>query len=122
MVRESIDTLSLDLETDLIKFSGPLNAEAKIYKITNTVTVSLNLNGRLRINCSRCLNEFEIRLDKQLELYYPLNRPDELINLDEDIRQELIMEYPVKPLCKASCQGLCVKCGKDLNQGSCSCS
>jgi uncharacterized protein len=28
---------------------------------------------------------------------------------------------PMKPLCKAECAGLCDICGKDLNQGECSC-
>jgi uncharacterized protein len=120
-IQENISPLSLDLETDLVKFSSPLKVKAQINKITNTVTVSLRLESAIKLNCSRCLNEFNTDLNRQLEFYYPLNRPDDVINIDEDIRQELIMGYPVNPLCRVDCKGLCLKCGKNLNEGDCSC-
>jgi uncharacterized protein len=29
---------------------------------------------------------------------------------------------PIQPICRSNCQGLCVECGQNLNEGSCTCS
>jgi uncharacterized protein len=43
------------------------------------------------------------------------------IDLDEIIREQIILSEPTKHLCQEACKGLCQKCGKDLNEGPCSC-
>ena len=35
--------------------------------------------------------------------------------------EEFVLALPVRPLCKPDCKGLCPDCGKNLNEGSCSC-
>lgn len=35
--------------------------------------------------------------------------------------EEFLLTLPVKPLCSASCRGICPQCGKNLNSGACSC-
>lgn len=37
------------------------------------------------------------------------------------LREQLILVSPMHPLCKEDCRGLCVRCGKDLNEGPCGC-
>ncbi|MBI2251202.1 MAG: DUF177 domain-containing protein [Armatimonadetes bacterium] len=46
---------------------------------------------------------------------------DNLIDLYEIIRQNIIIALPLKPLCRLDCLGLCLSCGKNLNQGQCGC-
>ena len=43
--------------------------------------------------------------------------------LDTDvlIGNEILVNWPVKILCKEDCKGICPKCGRDLNQGDCGC-
>ena len=41
--------------------------------------------------------------------------------LDDVIDQALVMSAPRKVLCKPDCKGLCPVCGKNLNEGACSC-
>jgi uncharacterized protein len=118
---EEITARALDLETDIVKLNGPIKIRAEVFKITNAVTVNLSLNGSLRLICSRCLNAFEISLNKNLRLNYPADKSVPVIDLDPDTRQEIILDYPMKPLCKPNCKGLCPKCGKNLNEGGCSC-
>jgi uncharacterized protein len=118
---EEISPEGLDLETEIVKFNGPIKIRAEVSRITNAVTVSLSLNGSSRLICSRCLNDFEISLNKNLRLNYPADKSVPVIDLDPDIRQEIILDYPMKPLCKPNCKGLCPKCGKNLNEGGCSC-
>ena len=34
---------------------------------------------------------------------------------------EVYMDLPTKHLCSEDCKGMCEKCGKNLNEGDCSC-
>jgi uncharacterized protein len=45
----------------------------------------------------------------------------EAIDLDELVREQVLLALPSRHLCKEDCKGLCPKCGTDLNAGSCSC-
>jgi uncharacterized protein len=121
VLTEAFEPGTLDLETETIKFSGPIIAKASVSKITNALTVHLALDGQMQLVCSRCLNDFEIKLDKEFDLNYPIQDSESFIDLNPDIREEIIIDYPIKSLCRMQCQGLCPRCGKDLNQGKCSC-
>lgn len=44
-----------------------------------------------------------------------------LMDVDEVVRQGVIMEAPMHPLCQPGCRGLCPTCGANLNQGGCGC-
>lgn len=43
------------------------------------------------------------------------------LNLDELLRQSILLALPLKPLCAEDCAGLCPKCGHGLSQGPCAC-
>lgn len=118
---ENISASELDLETEEVKFQGPLSIKAEVSKINNAVTVILNLSGLISLICGRCLEQFNIKFNKELKLYYPVDVGQKIIDLSDDIRQEIILDYPVKPLCRAACKGLCLKCGHNLNEGKCNC-
>lgn len=45
----------------------------------------------------------------------------QVLDLEEAIRQSWAVALPMQPLCRADCQGLCSRCGQDLNEKSCSC-
>lgn len=120
-VEEKVSPSAFDLETDSVKFSGPIKIRAEVYKITNAVTVNLSLNGSILLNCSRCLREFNVALKKILRLNYQVDKSEPIIDLDQDIKEEIILDYPIKPLCNPDCKGLCPKCGQNLNEEKCSC-
>ena len=44
-----------------------------------------------------------------------------LLDIDEQLSEILLLDFPTRVLCKEDCKGLCHKCGKDLNEGECSC-
>ena len=120
-LKEEIKPQELDLETELIKLRSPLKLAARINRITNALTVDLNIKAVISADCSRCLNEFEWVFDKDVQLNYPLDSSDVFIDLKPNIREEIILDYPIKPLCNLNCKGLCVKCGKNKNEGGCNC-
>lgn len=121
ILEEEISPAALDLETDIIRFHGPVKLRALVSRITNAVTASVSLNARLDTICSRCLEDFAIDFEKNIELNYPVENSDPTIDLDPDIREEIILDYPLKPLCKPDCKGLCPQCGQNLNEGGCTC-
>ncbi|MCD7722558.1 MAG: DUF177 domain-containing protein [Clostridiales bacterium] len=47
--------------------------------------------------------------------------PDGVLNIDEFVREEILLFLPAKILCSDDCKGLCAKCGKNLNHGECAC-
>ena len=121
-VEEKVSPSALDLETDTVKFSRALiKIRAEVFRITNAVTVDLSLSGSILLNCSRCLKEFNVALKKIPRLNYQVNKSVPIIDLDQDIKEEIILDYPIKPLCNPDCKGLCPKCGKNMNEGGCSC-
>lgn len=118
---ETIPAGKLDLDTDIAKFRNPVEVRAEAFKVNDAVTVHLDLNTSMHLTCSRCLDDFEIPLKKSLDLNYPIDNPHGTIDLDQEIRQDIILGYPIKPLCRVDCKGLCIKCGENLNKGKCNC-
>ena len=43
------------------------------------------------------------------------------LDIDRELVEDLMLEFPSKLLCKEECAGLCPKCGKSLNYGACDC-
>ena len=120
-IAQDVAPQSLDLETDQVRFCGPVKIRAEVSIITNAVTADISLEGLMSMNCSRCLEELKVILKKKLRLNYAVDNTDTEIDLGPDIRQEIILDYPLKPLCQPDCKGLCPKCGGNLNQGACRC-
>ncbi|MBU1727473.1 MAG: DUF177 domain-containing protein [Candidatus Omnitrophica bacterium] len=118
---EEIASESLDLDTGLIKGSGPISISADIYKGTNNITVRLSLKGTIQGCCSRCLKEFNCALNRRIDLNYPVDKATSVIDLNPDIREEIIIDYPINPLCSSDCKGLCPRCGANLNDSKCDC-
>jgi uncharacterized protein len=99
------------------------------------------ISAAAEIHCSRCSKEFSTTLGEDFdfmvlpsqhlklpesqrlsaeELEVAFLRGDDL-DLDEVIQENLFLSIPIQPLCSPSCQGLCSRCGKDLNEGECAC-
>ena len=120
-LEEDESASALDLETETIKFPQALRIKARLFKITNIVSADVILSKALRTICSRCLNEIEIDFQKSLKLNYQVSKSEQVVDLNPEIREEIIVDYPLKPLCSQNCKGLCPKCGKNLNEGDCYC-
>ena len=43
------------------------------------------------------------------------------VDVDELVREQILLALPSRNLCREDCKGLCPKCGADLNAGQCSC-
>jgi len=41
------------------------------------------------------------------------------IDIEPLVREYMVLEIPINPVCKPACKGLCPVCGEDLNQATC---
>ena len=87
------------------------------------------------IPCSRCLEEvptnIHFSIDKELKIENgaivdeEVEETDYLIGLNLDIDRliygEILVNWPMKVLCREDCKGICKVCGADLNEGECDC-
>ena len=115
-------------------------ASAAVFTITNTgkKVLSVEAEGTVTatIPCDRCLKEVQVQIPWKVEqkLDCRLTEEDrqkaldeqsylEGTNLDVDrmVYLEVLMNWPLKVLCKEDCKGICSQCGKDLNLGPCGC-
>ena len=62
----------------------------------------------------------EQQLDEMSDEYVVLN--DGELDVDEALREELLLGFPSRLLCSEDCPGLCPRCGKPKREGDCGCS
>jgi len=87
--------------------------------IDDEVLVTGEITGDITMECSRCLEEYSSPVLIQFQQAYPVTTPE--IDLQDELRQLLILHIPLKPLCKTECAGICQVCGKDRNLTPCRC-
>ncbi|MFA5093926.1 MAG: DUF177 domain-containing protein [Candidatus Omnitrophota bacterium] len=117
-LEEQHDAAALDLARDDLKFVTPITLKAFITRDTDDVYAHVSAEGRIEAVCGRCLAAYIINFNKEFDFSYDV-KGKTVLDLTDDIRQEIILEYPVKPLCSENCKGLCQVCGKNLNEGDC---
>ena len=117
-IEERRDASELDLARDDLKFVTPIALSIFINRDKDEAYAHVTASGKIEAICGRCLSAYGVDFKKDFDFSYDL-RGKTVVDLTDDIRSEIILEYPVKPLCKDNCKGLCQVCGKNLNEGSC---
>lgn len=117
----------------LVRFTDTPRAHGRVVNTAGVLTLTGELEAHMLCRCDRCGSEFA--LSKRLELEVPLSADmtDESddaevfpldgdgIDLDEVLSAVFILNTDSKLLCSDGCKGLCPACGKNLNEGPCSC-
>ncbi len=106
-------------ELEKEKCPNRLEIEFKASLVSGEVLVTGTVKGELELECSSCNENVSYPIDLKIEQSFPGNVEE--IDLEEEIRQLITVNLPVKVLCKESCKGLCPQCGKNLNTGKCEC-
>lgn len=120
-VHEEYNPKDLDLEFVDLTYSSGLSLDGTVEKYLNTLTFRGQLTSQVKHVCARCLKQVEDSVDCPFELVYDIKGKEEVDTL-EDLREILILDHPIRFLCREDCLGLCPRCGADLNEGPCSCS
>ncbi len=117
---EKIQPEAFLISTESINFIKPIDVKANISKRGAGLFADVSLEAAVEYTCGKCLAKFEDTFRKKFNIIREV-RPEEIVELDDDIRQEMIVDYPMKVICKAECKGLCPNCGQNLNTGKCDC-
>ena len=110
-----------DLQVPGVEFQSVIHVEVRASKDADVVKVDVVTRAPVFFVCARCFNNVDGLWDKKYQLIYEVESPHQVILLDEDIRQEIILDIPLQVLCSTNCRGLCGVCGQDLNQKRCAC-
>ena len=133
------DELTFD-EHDL-RLLEPVSVEGRIRRKGEEVELPGRLRTKVAVLCGRCLKSVELPIEADfIERFTPavswkneeqheLRAEDlnlaafdgEAVELDDLVKEEIILAMPGHILCQEECKGLCPNCGADLNAGSCGC-
>lgn len=109
-----------DLDTEEATVVSPLELTYRIFREEENLLANISIRCTLRLLCSRCVTPYESPFHKEVEGLYPIGNVT-VIDLTGEIREEILIEYPVKPLCREECKGICTVCGQNLNEAACPC-
>jgi uncharacterized protein len=131
--RRSGQVGELKVAASVVPADAIANADAVLDSVLGGIEVSADVSAPWTGECRRCLTPVsgEIRAHVR-ELYRPRDRGDdddeetyplsgEMLDLAPLVRDALILELPLAPLCSEQCRGICPTCGADLNLGGCGC-
>lgn len=119
-------SLSLPPDFETIDFLGIV----RINRTPQGLLFEGKFNAKESEQCARCLTRFWQPLRGEYEELYAFSyrtaSESELI-LPEDanvdlapvVRELLMLDIPINPVCKPDCKGLCPECGADLNVSPC---
>ncbi len=113
----------LELEEDrFVEPLGPVRYNVFAQVASNQLVVRGRVESALKLLCSRCAEYFSTTVaDSSFLRAYELMAGTETVDISGDIREALLLKIPPYPVCSPDCRGLCPQCGKNLNQGLCSC-
>ena len=144
MLRGEVDRIDIDYlltpdQTDSAELDGDAHVKGVVTDEAGYMHLELTATVAYRAECARCLEpvngEFSVTLERTVAAEGTLTEEqleenvDEyaviasgMLDLDETIREELLLSFPMRVLCEEDCPGLCSKCGKPLRDGDCGCS
>jgi uncharacterized protein len=117
---EELDAEELDIDIGVMHFPEPIRVKAEALKSGDDLTVQVHIEGDRLFSCSLCLEEFDNLFEKDITLHYDIKGLD-LVTIDQDVREEIMLDHPIRVLCRPDCRGLCAFCGSNLNEGTCDC-
>ena len=131
----------LDLDDERLKLIEPAEVSGKVRQQGNRTHVSGRVTARVQAECDRCLKLVELPVDSRFKLEYvtaedyraqqavELTEEDldlsvfdgEAIDIDELVKEEVLLAVPDHVLCAESCKGICPVCGANKNSVECGC-
>lgn len=116
----------------------PVEVRVKIVNAGESITAYFHVETGAHLHCSRCLKAFREPIVFDFQVVYQEKPPvtgtadedqsddivfyeNDLVDVSDDVRQQVLLALPMKPVCSPECKGLCPKCGQNLNEGLCDC-
>ena len=131
----------LDQLDERVKLTHPVQVKGSVKRTGNEVFVNGHLETRAQLECDRCLKPVELPVSADFALEYitgadyesssaaALSEDEmsvsvfdgESIDVDEIVKEQILLAVPARTLCREDCKGICSECGMDRNAGDCNC-
>lgn len=130
-VNYKLDIADIDID-GVFPFRTPIDVTATAKNRASLVSLTIRACFGYSRSCDRCSTEFTRVMDMLFEHKLAqtlvddgnddyIETPDFKLELDDVVISDILLSLPQKNLCKEDCKGLCQTCGKNLNEGACSC-
>lgn len=116
-VERKVDKFEEDLG-----YPSNISVYLKAVKISDdAIFASVAVEGYVTMECARCVSVYK----HPIEIYF--EKDMDFLNgqadVGDEVRQQIILEIPSKPLCNQECLGICATCGKHNKEtDKCNCS
>lgn len=115
-------------------FCAPVRVRAELKGSPGSVELRGKARYAMTMPCDRCFKT--TTQERETGFFHVLVRelsdeenddgefvvvPDETLDVDQLVTEDILLDLPSKFLCSPNCKGLCPRCGKDLNEGDCGC-
>ena len=128
---------SRDFPFDLPQINIPpdlhLSRLTGVVRATRTpqgILLQVTFQALIDLECVRCLTGFQQTLNIDFTELYAFSQrymtdsglimPETgIIDLAPVLRDYILLEIPISPLCRPDCKGLCPICGNNLNESTC---
>ena len=131
----------LVLDEEHARLTGSPEVEGSVRRSGHEVRLRGKITARAEVDCDRCLKSVTVPVETEFDVTYvpeedyreseaaELQEEDlslsvfdgETIDVDELVREQLLLALPSRALCTEECKGLCPTCGTDRNAAACDC-
>ena len=144
MLRGEITRMPIDFSIEPeapygVSFDGDVRVEGEITNQGGYMRLIATAEIPYSGTCARCLSDvngvFTMPFERTVVTEGTLTEEQEednvdeyvilengMLDIDDSVREALILSFPMRLLCDEDCPGLCPKCGKSLRDGTCGCS
>lgn len=124
-----VTVADLGIADDRFVASEPVGIHLSLESLTDGIVVNGHIDATWHGTCRRCAMPAAGSLHSEVHELYQLVVTDpeafelagDQLDLEPMVREVLVLDAPVSPLCRADCAGLCPTCGTDRNAGTCDC-
>ena len=131
----------LEFNDERVRLIEPPEISGQVVRKGNQLLLNGRLVARAEVDCDRCLKSVEVPVRTEFNLQYvtaadykaihaaELEESDlalsvfdgEAIDVDEIVREQILLAVPTRSLCREDCKGFCPVCGADRNLKECGC-
>ncbi|HEV8369564.1 MAG TPA: DUF177 domain-containing protein [Pyrinomonadaceae bacterium] len=131
----------LDLGDERARLCGTTSVFGQIRQAGIEVIVTGHVDGSVQVECDRCLSQIELPVSGDFSLEYITDSDyeafksaeltedvmsigvfdGESIDVDEIVKEQILLAVPIRSLCKPDCKGFCPTCGVEKNVVECGC-
>ncbi|HKG98569.1 MAG TPA: DUF177 domain-containing protein [Pyrinomonadaceae bacterium] len=124
-----------------IRLIEPVAVKGNVRLAGPEVFVNGHIDTRAQVECDRCLQPVQLPVSADFALEYIPGSAYEstetaeltdaqmsvsvfdgdVIDVDEIVKEQILLAVPTRMLCRDDCKGICPECGLDRNSGECTC-